>query len=83
MGYVGSGITDVTAHFAHDTNVLIAVQQRVFFFFAARLAAAVGCTVGLEAGIRKDYNQSFRVLVTGGNGHVLLGNKPGEFGRRK
>ena len=27
MGYVWSGITDVAAHFAHDTDVLIAVQQ--------------------------------------------------------
>jgi len=83
MGDVGSGIADVTAHLAHNTNVLVTVQQRVFFFLASRLPAAVGCPVCLEGGIRKDDNQSFRVLVACGDGHVLLGNKPWELGRRK
>lgn len=83
MGYVGSGIADVTAHLAHDANVFITVQKRVFFFLAAGLPAAVGCPVCLEGGIRKNDNQSFRVLVTSRDGHVLLGNKPGELGRRE
>lgn len=30
MGDVRSGFTDVPAHLAHDTNMLIAVQQRIF-----------------------------------------------------
>lgn len=79
MGDVGSGFTDVPAHLAHDTNMLIAVQQRVFFFLATGLAAAVDCPVGFETGIRQDYNQSLRVLVARCNGHVLLGNKSGEL----
>lgn len=80
MGDVRSGFTDVPAHLAHDTNMLIAVQQRIFFFLAAWLAAAVDCPVCFKTGVRQDYNQSLRVLVARCDGHVLLGNKSGELG---
>lgn len=79
MGDVGSGVTNVAAHLAHDSDVFIAVEERIFLFFAAWLSAAVGCSVGLETGIGQDDNQSSGVLVARGDGHVLLGNQSGEF----
>ena len=59
MGDVGPRIADVSVHFPHDTDVLVAVQKRVFVFalhaHAAGATTAVGGLVGLDAGIGSVY----------------------------
>ena len=55
---VRPSITDVSVHLSHDTNVLVAVEQRIFLFLVRCIAtrSAVGCFVRLEAGVGKDDN---------------------------
>lgn len=77
MRDIRSRVADIPIHLAHHTNMLVAVQQRVLLLplsaHAAR--AAVGCLVGLEAGIAQDDNESLGVLVGWRNGVVLLGHQ--------
>jgi len=55
MGDIGSGVTDIAIHLAHDTDVLVAVKQRVLVLplhpHAASAATTIGSLVCLEAGI--------------------------------
>lgn len=85
MGDVGAGITNVPVHLSHDTNVLVAVEQRVLILAVHPGAAgtAVGGLVRLETGIGQDYDESLRVFVGGGDGCVLLRNQLRQRGRRK
>ena len=81
---VGSSITDITVHLAHDTNVLVAVEQRVLLVSdGAHPACGVRSLVRLEAGIGEDYDEPLRVLVVRSNGNVLLCHQLGEGGRRQ
>ena len=50
MRDIGSGITNISAHLSHDTDMFVTVKQREFFFFSAWLSAMSG-SVGLEGGI--------------------------------
>lgn len=50
VGDVGTRIRDVAVHLAHDSNVLVAVEQRVFVILHA-VAATVCGLVGLETGV--------------------------------
>lgn len=56
MGDVRARVADVAVHFAHDANVLIAIQQRVFVFTmnAGTAAATMRGLVCFEAGIGQD-----------------------------
>jgi hypothetical protein len=46
---VGSGITDITSHFAHDADMLVAVEEGVLVVPAGTRAR--GCSVCLETRI--------------------------------
>ena len=82
MRDVRSSVTDVATHLAHDTNVFIAVQERVLLLLSARFAAVCG-TVGFERGIRQYHDESLSVLVRRSNWHMLLGDESRKFGGRK
>jgi len=77
MCNIWSGITNVATHLAHDTNVFVAVQQGVLFILGPSPSAVNGL-VRLQASIGQDDNQSLGVLVSRGNGHVLLRDELGK-----
>lgn len=85
MGDVGAGITNVPVHLSHDTNVLVAVEQRVLILAVhpGATGATVGGLVRLKTGIGQHHDKPLGVLVGGGNGRVLLCNQLRERGRRK
>lgn len=85
VGDVGASVTDVSVHLAHDTNVLIAVEERVLFLslHAHAAGAAVGRLVGLEAGVGEHHDEPLGVLVGRWDGHVLLGDELGQCRRRE
>lgn len=79
MRNVGSRVADVTVHLSHNTDVLVAVEQRVLVLalhaHAAGTAAAVRGLVGLEAGIGEHHDKPRCIFVACSDGNVLLGNK--------
>jgi len=81
MCNIRSSLANVTVHLAHDTDVLITVQQRVLLV-ATGTAASAGSPVGLQAGIGENNNQTLGVLVMGRDGNVLLSDQLGQFGWR-
>lgn len=73
MGYIRSGIADVTIHLAHDANMLIRIQQAIFLLaLAAWPVAAEAGLVSLETCIREDDDQSLRVFIGGWDRSMLL-----------
>lgn len=82
MGDVGTSITNVPIHLAHDTDVLIAVEQRVLVLTVAA-GASVRSLVRLKTGIGQDDDQTLRVLVCGRDGSALLGNQLRQRGGRE
>lgn len=74
---IWASITDVAVHLPHDTNVLVAVEQRVLVVALHSHAAttAMRRLIRLETGIGKDYDQSLRVLVAGWDRELLLGDQ--------
>ena len=82
VGDVGSCIADVAVHLAHDSNVLVAVQQRVLLL-ARATSSAMRCLVRLEARIGEHDDQALGVLVRGRNGVSLLGNELRQRWRRQ
>lgn len=85
VGDIRAGITDVSVHLPHDTNVLIAVEQRVLVvaLHAHAAATTVRSLVGLETGIGEDDNEPLRVLVALCDGQLLLSYELRQGGRRK
>lgn len=76
MSDIWASVTDVSIHFAHNSNMLITVQQRVFPFVSHMTCPArVGSFVCFEACIREDNNQSLGVLVGGRYRDMLLSVK--------
>lgn len=83
MSNVWTRLTDVTAHLAHDTNVIVTVQEVVLVLAPARpTARAMRGLVGLERGIAEHNDQALRVFVVGGDGLVLLSDELRQLGRR-
>ena len=76
MSDVWASITDISVHLAHDADVLVAVEKRVFVLpLGSRPArATMRCFVGLKAGIRKHDDEPLCILVGGGDRDVLLGH---------
>ena len=80
VGDIWAGIADVATHLAHDSNVLVTVEQRVLFLSLCAGSAIVATTtaagkdglVGLETGVGEHDDQSLGVLVGRGNGDMLL-----------
>jgi hypothetical protein len=71
---IWTSFTDVATHLPHDSNVLIAVEQRVFLIFTTS-AAAMSSLVRFEAGVRQDDDESLGVFVRGGDRDMLFGNE--------
>ena len=80
VGDIGACVGDVAVHLAHDSDVLVAVEERVLVILHA-IAATVCGLVGLETGVGEDDNEALGVLVVGCDGYVLLGDELWE-GRR-
>lgn len=59
-------IADVSIHFSHDSDMLIAVEKRVFLIFNTAVPATMRCLVGLKACVRKHDDQSLSIFVIGG-----------------
>lgn len=76
---IGTSLADIPVHLAHDTNVLVAVQQRVLLIL--RSGAATGGPVGLQTGIGENDDQTLGVLVMRGNWDMLLCNELRQLGR--
>lgn len=76
MRDVGSRVANVTVHLAHNTDVFVAVEKRIFVLalhaHAAGAAAAVGGLVGFEAGIGEDYDKPRGILIACSDGDVLF-----------
>ena len=51
MSDVRPGVADVSIHFPHDTDVLIAVEKRVFLVSDYAAPTAMGGLVCLQAGM--------------------------------
>jgi hypothetical protein len=85
MSDIRSCVTDVAIHFAHDTDVLVTVQQRVFLLaLTARSVATEAGLVGLETGVREDDDQSLGVFVGGWYWDMLFGDELWEcWGRER
>ena len=78
MGDVWPRLTNIAAHFSHDANVVVAVEEVVLVFSRARTStSAVRGLVSLEGGIAQDYNEPLGVFVTCGNRSMLLGDQLG------
>ena len=88
---IGSCVADVAVHLAHDADVLVAVQQRVFFISYHTWPASscwprravVRRLVGLETGVGQNDNQASRVLVRRRDGDMLGSDELGERWRGK
>lgn len=74
VGDVWSGIANVAVHLAHDANVLVAIEQRIFVVPARAQAPApaVRRLVRLEAGIGEHDDEAFGIFVVRGDCDVLL-----------
>ena len=70
MGDVGTGFTNISVHLPHDSDVFVAIQQRILFI--SHPVAASGGFVGLQTGVRQDHDHPLRVLVRGGDRYMLL-----------
>lgn len=82
---IGTGITNVSVHLAHDSNMLVAVEQRVLLLPLNTVSAGASMRglVCLETGVGQNDNQSLRVLVCRGNRDILLGDQLRQSRRRK
>ena len=78
MRDVWTSLADVTAHLAHNTNVFVAVQQRVFLIFST-CATTLGGLVGLEARIGENDDKSLSILVRGGDRYMLFRDESRKF----
>ena len=74
--------TDISVHLPHDTNVLVAVEQRVLVLTTIPGSSTMRGTVGFQAGVGEDHDQTLGVFVVGCDRDVLLSNELGELGRR-
>lgn len=85
MGDVWPRLTDVAPHFAHYTDVIVAVEKiELVFALVGAATTAVRGLVCLERGITEDDNHALRVFVCGGDGCMLFGNQLGKlWGRHR
>jgi hypothetical protein len=73
MGDVRPRLTDVAAHFPHNADVVVAIEQVVLVLARTRSAArAMGCLVCLKGGIAQYHNKTLCVLVVVGDRRMLL-----------
>jgi hypothetical protein len=73
---IWSGIADVAVHLAHDTDMLVTIEERVLLVTLLTWSAAtMGSLVSLETRIGQNYNQSLCVLVRAGDWDMLLSNE--------
>jgi hypothetical protein len=77
MGDIRSSIANVSIHLSHDTNMFVAVEQRILFLSQHTITArsSMGSLVSLEAGIGEHNNQPFGVFVSGWYWCVLFSHQ--------
>lgn len=78
---IWSGITDIAVHLAHHTNVLVAVEERVFLVALTWSTPSMTGLVCLKTGIGEDDDEALGVFIGLWNWHMLLGDELGEGGR--
>jgi hypothetical protein len=83
MRDIWAGVTDVSIHFPHDSNMFITVEQRVFLLSGSTSSTPMSSPIRLETCIRQHDDQSLRVFVVCWNGNMLLRDKSRQFGRRE
>lgn len=79
MGDIGSRLTDIPIHFAHDTDVLVAVEQRILLITCGSITTPRGRPVGFQTGVREDDDQTLGILVMGGDRNMLLRDELGQL----
>ena len=79
MRDIGPCVTDISVHFTHDPDVLITVEQRIFFVPHVPSSTSVQRFVRLQTCIGQYDNQSLTVFVGDGYGCVLLSDKLGKL----
>lgn len=83
MSDVRPGLADVTVQLAHDTDVLVRVEERILLLSTVGSpSGAVGGSVGLEAGVGEDDDEPLGVLVLRGDGDMLLCDELRQLWRR-
>lgn len=78
---IWSGVTDIAVHLAHDTNVLVAVEEGVFLVALTWSTPTMTGLVGLKTGIGEDDDEALGVFIGFGDWHMLLGDELREGGR--
>jgi hypothetical protein len=76
MRDIGAGVTDVSIHLPHHSNMLVAIQERVFFISCSTASTSMSGSVRLEAGVRQYDDQPLRVLVICWDRNMLLRSQP-------
>lgn len=71
---VWSGLTNISLHLPHDSNVLVAIQQAVLVVPGAISAPRVRL-VRLQTSIAEDNDQALAVSVRGGDRDMLFSNE--------
>lgn len=82
MGDIRPSLTDIPVHLAHHTDVLIAIEQRVFLIPTRAIATTMGSPICLQTGMREDDNQALCLLVIGRNRDMLFSDQLRQLGRR-
>ena len=78
---IWSCFTNVPVHLPHDPNMLITVQERVFFVLDNAATTAMRGFVRFETRIGEDNNQPLGIFVGGRYGRVLFSHKLWKFRR--
>lgn len=81
MGDVRTSFANVAVHLPHDTDMLVAVEQRVLLVATGAIATARGA-VGFQTGMGENDDQTLGLFVMGGDGHMLLGDELRQLRRR-
>jgi hypothetical protein len=83
MGDVWTSITNVSIHLAKNSDVLIAVEERILILamHARPARASMRGLVSLEAGIGQHHNKTLRVLIGGWDRSVLFSYQLWQGGR--
>lgn len=75
MRDIWTGVTDVSVHFPHDSNMFVTIKQRVFLLSGSAGSTSMSRPVRLETRIRQHDDQSLRVFIICWDGNMLLRDK--------
>lgn len=81
MSDIWTRVTNISVHFSHHTDMLVTVEEGVFFIPGTR-PAAMRCLVSLEARVGEDDDKSLGVFIEGRDGDMLFSYQLRKLGRR-